>query len=88
MSTTSTELTQEKKNEILLDRYMETVVNVRKAVLESMTPLEIAQMIVIHFDDSPEDVLDTANALVQEFVKDFQFTRTAAHEWADQAFNV
>jgi hypothetical protein len=53
-----------------------------------MSPLEIGQMIATHFDDSPEDTLDTAEALVREFVSDFQFTRTAAHEWADKAFNV
>jgi hypothetical protein len=75
-------------DEAQLDRYTATVSNVRKAVLESMTPLEIAQMIATHFDDSPEDTLDTAKALVQEFRHEFAMTRADAHRWADRAFNV
>jgi hypothetical protein len=88
MPTASTELSPEKQNEIMLDRYTATVANVRKAVLEEMTPLEIAQMIATFFDDSPEDQLDTAKALVQEFVKGFTLSRSDAHRWADEAFNV
>jgi hypothetical protein len=88
MTTASTELTEEAQNAVLLGRYTQTVAEVRKAVLESMTPLEIAQMIGTHFDEAPEDALDTAQAIVREHVKNYAYTRAQAHEWADKAFSV
>jgi hypothetical protein len=87
-ATELTELTEAQRAEIMLDRYTQMVANVRKSILEEMTPLEIAQMIATHFDEAPEDTLDTAKALVQEFTKDFPTSRADAHRWADEAFNV
>lgn len=81
-------LTEAERAAIMLDRYTQMVANVRKATLEDMNPKEIAEMIATYFDDSPEDVLDTAEALVREYVKFFPLSRAAAHEWADKAFNV
>lgn len=76
-------------HDALDEKYSAQVGMAREAVLHDMSPGEIAEMVAIHFDESPEDVLDTAEALVGQFGSmGYRLNRDQAHEWADKAFGV
>jgi hypothetical protein len=70
------------------DRWVGEIGDIRKVILREMTPKTIAEMIAVHFDEAPEDILDTAKALVAEFSRGYATTRADAHRWADDAFGV
>ena len=50
------------------DKYVETIAGVRSAIIENMSPKDIAEWIASHFDDAPEDTFDTIVALADELI--------------------
>jgi hypothetical protein len=76
---------QQRMNEL----YMTQIAAVREAILEEQSPRQIAEWLATHFDEYPDDILDTAMALVQQYIgQGISFSREQAQEWADKAFGV
>jgi hypothetical protein len=49
-----------------VDQAMETTANVRTAILEAMTPQDIAIMLQIFFDDKPEGFVEVFKKMAEE----------------------